>query len=399
MIRRSHLRRPIRSASGIPFTSDVAGVATAAKLALMNAGGDLHESGVFTIPPSWTSVSTPGDAFAFMSADTPDGLIRLSYNWPTYSVTLRVRGVDVLSGGSVVQQAGNWHTGDKVQWRCWYKVSTGECGFAIRVNGCWGLVYTAATTGTALAAPTAAWIGSSQGTSLTFAGTHANWTSYPSSTPNFRPSVTGYIMGDSREANYVDQPAVGNILVAGTDNRALQDLCATQAVGGDTITSQIARLASATVNVNAVTWVVLETAVNDILEGGHTAAQTLTSKAAEVAACQAKFPNLARVYVPWIPPCKQSALDHYTANPGLYPWAADGNALYQAILDYNAGLSGVAGVDVVVTAHYAPLCTTLVNFLNAGYDEFPPEGLHENYDGRVIKASAVYNAVHADGYI
>jgi len=56
-------------------------------------------------------------------------------------------------------------------------------------------------------------------------------------------------------------------------------------------------------------------------------------------------------------------------------------------------------VNVVVTAHYAPLCTDVVNFLNVGYDAFPPEGLHENYAGRVIKALAVYNAVHADGYI
>jgi len=225
-------------------SNDRGGVATARKLGLMCAEGDLDEEGDFVIPPEWITIENPGLPFACFDGVSSEGAMRFEFEPSTYSGILTVRGVEVLRAGVNVQAACNWGPLDKVKWRAWYRPSVGECGFATRVNGCWNPVYRGATTGGALASPTAAWIGSVGGLTKVFPGRHARWRSHALADVFVDPSVPIYFAGDSIFANFIMDQNVGSLLSPG----ASTNLCATQAVGGDTCAQQTARIAGATVN-------------------------------------------------------------------------------------------------------------------------------------------------------
>jgi len=376
-------------------SSDRGGVATARKLAAMCDGGDLDEEGEFIIPPEWDTIENPGLPFAVFDGVTTDGALRFEFEPSTYSGILTVRGVEVLRAGVNVQAACNWGPLDKLKWRAWYRPSIGECGFATRVNGAWNPVYRGVASGAPLARPTAAWIGSVGGLTKVFPGHHARWRSRGLDDVFTDPSVPIYLCGDSIYANFIMDQSVASLLAQGTA-RAMTDLCATQAVGGDTCAQQTARLATATVNAAAVRAVITETGVNNILASGQTAAFALGQKAIEVAAIRAKFPGLVRLYAQAIAPCHKRAIDLYTLTPANYPDYASGDELYEGTLDFNAGLAAIPGVDVVITGHLAPLSSVAAGYLDAAHDRYG-DGLHPERTGRQILAYVDSSALTTHG--
>ncbi len=182
-----------------------------ARSKIVNAAGDFAIQ--ISCIPSASTWDQYGNSYLFY-ASSADGELSLRYDAATLGLILRVRGVDVGSTGSSISAGAHmqygqrspsptdvWTQGQAWTALVWYRPSKGDGGIRITVNGCTTADLLITPTGSALAAPTVAYLGSNNGAS-SFAARWRHEIRMPVSVLPTTPEIV--VLADSIVANDVE---------------------------------------------------------------------------------------------------------------------------------------------------------------------------------------------------
>jgi len=377
----------------------------AGAVASLISGGDLDVE--LEINHGWTSMqSVPYLSYTLFSATTPDGLIRLRFEWTAQEFILTVRGVDVLTARvDLTGQAQAWLTGDYFRVRFWYRVSMNQCGIQTSCNGAYSPRQLATTTGSPLAAATAAWWGSNSGTSGHADARHTLHTIHPIADLPAQPQYEFLAVGDSITAPYQLRRSRDSQLYSFTQRRARPGILV-QAVPGDGASGQRSKLlAGEWASLTSIKAVMIMVGINDVV-GGAPESTLATIYQSLVNTCRSTYPG-AKIYAALMTPAYKN-IDDYCAAHGL-----DQSVMQAVFTGLNADIRGtgahpITGIDRVVVGHYAALGSGPGgNFLALAYDQNPTsgpggtqEGLHPNEAGELVIRNAFVNeALIPDGLL
>ena len=340
-----------------------------------------------------------------LKATSTDGELSLRYDAGTSpksyyddAFILKVRGVDVVSlvgNGSNTELMHGWRNGDKLTLRAWYRVSTGQCGIRLSVNGtCTALTATAgsgtwgktgSTTGTALAAPSSAYLlsdGSSNFFAAQISGVVKSYVLAAGNPPTFAPEFVW--VGDSTSAPYLRTICTVSALIKNSEAASRQGSLSI-ACASETIQQQITRW-SAIVDKSKIAAVVIYVGFNNI-NGSAESASTVLGRIQTLINTIASDRPTAKIILCQLHPCKT--------------WVAT-TPKYQVWQDVNSGINGGTGINTTVTpitgAH--AIVTSHVATLNNGSDDlaYPNYAIasgdvHPNDWGRIVIANAVRTAM------
>jgi lysophospholipase L1-like esterase len=358
--------------------------AAAAEIVL---GGNLTLSGRFT--PLWTNMyanGLPGYAF---SASTPDGLLALRYDHASDTWILTVRGADVLTAvtsasvAPTVTPTAGFAEGQEIQWTVWYHPTAGTMGIRLSINGNQSTDATGVASGSPLAAPTAAWVGSNVGTSGSLAAHLRGRVVSSLTVPAFAPE--GIALGASVMASYVQRVPTPSFWYTAAEAWTRAGIL-TLALPGDTIAGQSARW-SASAYKATVAFVVLDVGLNDLSPVQNNSAPQIAATQALIDTVRADNPT-CKIILCTMTPGKQRFIDVYGATAGGYAYA-NWLAVNLAITN-----GTITGADAVVSSHTAALNDGVGN-LAAAYDT--GDHIHFTDPGRAIFGAAQRAGITATG--
>lgn len=332
-------------------------------------------------------------------ATSTDGELSIRYDAASLSLIFRVRGVDVgqtsAANGPLVCTMGYSNRspspmdvqtpGQVMRVRTWYRPSHGDGGIRMTVNGCTMLDLAIVSTGSALAAPTVAYLGSNAGSS----SFPARWQEVRRPAALTTPAPEGLVVGDS-----IMGPAVESAIATAGDGsyyyspaQALtRPGIVSLAHAGDTIAVQKATFlaspySSATGGGASVKWVVVQLGVNDVLAG--TAAATILAALQDlVTTIHASLPS-AKIAL-------------WQLLPGHAALTAPEYAVWQAV---NAGIAAatITPVAYVGTSLQYGGAFALGDSSDNLLTQYAIGTLHPNKSGRVIQAAAHLAGLRAIG--
>jgi len=370
------------------------------------SSSNIVDSGDLDVSGTWRAIagSDTAPSFDAFAASSAEGTMSLHYEATNTSTTasgrwmLTVRGVLILTveeNFPLSSAALQWRVGDDVTWRAWYRPSTGQAGVRITVNGVTAPDTTAATTGSALAAPTvvSAYYAPSTVADVTQTQTFIarfSWQAPRDTTPEF------LILGDSTLASFWYQAARGpnvgswqNLISVGHDvytaaQRSQRHGIGLVAVPGDTVEGQKAKfLASPWSSQGNVSAVIIEVGINNF-EFLLDSLATVTTKVQDlIDTVRAALPS-AKILVSKVVPY------------GLF----DATSVAGFIVPFNnntmgTGTQNLTGVDYRIGDHYA----TLDNGSGGYKSIYDFDDIHENNDGRAVVAAAYRAALQALGLL
>jgi hypothetical protein len=372
-------------AAGASFSGAAVQRASAEATARIIDDGDLDIETQFM--PAWADLDTTGPSYTVWSGQTPEGILRLRYEWSAQAVILTVRGVDVLSlsglgGGGMTQ---SWARNDDVRIRAWYRPSTGEAGLRMACNGALGYTAFAPTTGGPLLAPTAFWWGSFEGTSDHLYARHTLHGVHAKAERPAPEEVEGVDIGDSISASYDSSFSVASRYYTIDERRTRR--WGVLAVPGDYIHWQGRHfLESPFRGMPSVRAFVIQVGPNDIVDGYSL--ETMTSGLQAIVDSIHESNPMAKVVVCTMSPMRKRLEDVFGANAG--PKIAMFDTFQKNIL--GTGPTPIRSIDAIVSGHTALLGDAEGRLL-LRYDAWPhggpngtPEGLHPNADGRRLIA-------------
>jgi hypothetical protein len=353
----------------------------------------IMDSGNVDIEGSFVASSNNNDAstFDFFSAATPDGTLSLRYsslNW-----IWRVRGSDVITVQQNFPTSSRnlaWRVGDRVSWRAWYRVGTGQAGVRITVNGVTAPDTTASTTGGALSAPTAVTLGTvaQRGDPQTFRARFL--ADVPTTVP-----VEIVVLGDSTVGSWTSgaQPSATGLISVVHDlytsgERTSRPGIGLLAVASDTTDGQKTKWDASPWNALAsLKAVIIQSGIND--RNIYTATQEIGRWQILVDAIRATVPGACKIFASKMTPIK-GHLDAF-GEGALYAsyWVPVNDGIA------GVGATNVTGVDGRITSH----ATTLNDGSGALAAPYDFDLIHENNAGRAVVAAAYRTALVSAGVL
>lgn len=358
------------------------GSAPAGNPALVVDGGDLDIEGQYVATRA-NSYNNTATLFTATSSEGTLSVTRLS----TGDWRLIVRGAVALDAYQSFPTYSFDHgiqAGDLVQWRAWYRPSTGASGLRLRINGAWVPDVTGTTSGGALVAPTAVTLGAGverDATKPEAFVAHSLAELPVATTPQF------LLLGDSTVSGY----AASTTHLISTANRVyLESERSTKAgwgvlaVPSDTSAGQQAKFAAhAWSSQGTVQAVIIQSGIN---ERAGTATASIAALQSLVNAVRAALPS-AVVLVAETTPIGR-------ASSGFYiPWQTDHNAAIRGV-----GPTPITNVHGRISGHWAILDDG-AGSLKDEYYYSDGLGLHENNPGREVVAAAYRDALALVGLI
>lgn len=362
----------------------IVGTTGAATLQLKNMNlvdtGDLDFSVASVRMSGSVDLYSLADVYVFAGA-SPEGLIALRYTQTggtSPSWILTVRGADVLT----IPYAG-FVVGDDVAFRVWYRISTGQAGIAMTINGCTRIV-TAATTGSALADTYSAWIGSNLGVSGHSLALWQSWQARFKADVPIALTPEFVILGDSISTGSHWTNSPGANIYSKTTQRRTRPGVVSLGISGDVVSGQKGQWdASAYKGQTNVKAVIIQCGTNDIGLLHSSAATLIAAYQGLVNDIAAANPS-ARIFASGIAPRRASL-----SVPDYATWQSVNVAIG------GGGGTPITGV-VPVMSHVATMNDGSDN-LAAAYDS--GDGLHPNQLGRVVTGLAWRAALIAQGLL
>ncbi len=249
------------------------------------------------VPAPWSASAWDGDDDAyFFGGSSTDGELSLRWNnTGAGRFIFAVRGTDVITANEntafalpngintrtpvstphVYNATGNLP--QEMAVRAWYKVSTGDAGLRICINGACNEDSAAATTGSALAALTSFHFLSQDGSTGYLPGRVTKFTVYKDTASNDPITPYGVAMGDSLTRSNTRYVSVPSFFYNANEARVRNKKIAILALGGDTCEGQLTALQASTYHDNtAVRWFTDQCGINNI--GAGDSAATLIGK-------------------------------------------------------------------------------------------------------------------------
>ncbi len=326
------------------------------------------------------------------SASSPEGSMSVRYIHASGGLpaqyTLTVRGVDVLT--TTLANIGAGGLASAV--RAWYNITSGICGLRVSVNGAYVSDKTGATTGTALAKPTAGFFGTDEGSAtLALTGRLVGQAVRPAALTQTTQAVEVVFLGDSIVASFgTAHPSVASYIYTQEEVASRPGLGVLAQVG-DTAGNQQSRWTSSPWSTaSGIAAVVIQVGVNNIL-GGSTAAATITAIQALVTRARLDQPTTKIIL------CQMLPASAYLINQGGAGYQVKWLAINEAI----AGNGGtpITGADRVL------LLGDIGSPLNDGSYDLPlgyrveAIPLHPNNPGRIVNAGEIRAGLVAEGIL
>lgn len=323
------------------------------------------------------------------AAGTP--ATRILYDAPTATWNVVLLGIiqSDLQLGTLTSSNQVARAGDEVRLRLSWWPTHGLASFEASVNGLRTTRKAQVPGATLMREPTSLYLG------RTVAGTSlmpAQWMSFKS-VPLFasaytRPAEVVFV-GDSMLASltleqFGSTNAVGALLYTATEYASRLGV-ASLAYPGHTIAAQLASWdASRFVGDGLVRAVVIQLGLNDIITG-RTLVQCRADYQALVDTIATDCPD-AHIVACVMPPCKG------------YPAIASNFATFTGLNESIAGTSvPITGIHTRISSHYAAMCTSVPDFLDAALQVPTPDDLHQNNAGRLINVAPIRAALVAAG--